>query len=96
MRDNTKTQWVEKEGRLVLPEQLTMNVLAAYLKKGGWLALPVRQVDFSSVIKADSAILAVLLVWNEKCEETLQVIGLPEELKTLIALYDLESAISLV
>jgi len=80
---------------MVLPEQLTIDILAKLLKQKNWLSLPVKQVDFSRVIKADSTIFAVLLVWAANIEEKLQVIKLPEELTTLIKLYDLEDVVDL-
>lgn len=89
-------QWHDSESRLVLPAQLTIDVLAVMLKKNNWLALPVKQVDFSQVEKADSAILAVLLVWASSTEEKLQVKHLPEELYTLVKLYDLDSELALI
>jgi len=89
-------QWHGSEARLILPAQLTIDVLAVMLKKNKWLALPVKQVDFSQVEKADSAILAVLLVWASNAEEKIQVKKLPEELHTLVKLYDLDSEMTLI
>ena len=89
-------QWHDSEARLVLPAQLTIDALAVMLKKNKWLALPVKQVDFSQVEKADSAILAVLLVWASSIEDKLQVKQLPDDLHTLIKLYDLDSELILI
>ncbi|MEA1990531.1 MAG: STAS domain-containing protein [Pseudomonadota bacterium] len=93
---NANGHWHDSEARLVLPAQLTIDALAVMLKKNKWLGLPVKQVDFSQVEKADSAILAVLLVWASNTEEKLQVKQLPEELYTLVKLYDLDSQITLI
>lgn len=84
-------QWNVAEGLLVLPEELTIDVLAGLLKKENWLKLPVKQVDFSKVLKADSAILAVLLTWAANSEERLKIIKLPDDLQTLVKLYDLDN-----
>ena len=89
-------QWDDSQARLVLPAQLTIDALAVMLKKNKWLALPVKQVDFSQVEKADSAILAVLLVWASNTEDKLQVKQIPDELHTLVKLYDLDSEITLI
>lgn len=93
---NDNGQWHDSEAVLVLPSQLTIDALAVMLKKNKWLALPVKQVDFSQVEKADSAILAVLLVWASNLEEKLQVKQLPDELHTLVKLYDLDLEITLI
>ena len=93
---NDNGQWHDAEARLVLPAQLTIDVLDVMLKKNKWLALPVKQVDFSQVEKADSAILAVLLVWASSIEEKLQLKQLPDELYTLVKLYDLDSEFTLI
>lgn len=95
-QSNAEIQWMESEARLILPAQVTIDVLPGLLKKNDGLNLPVQQVDFSQVVKADSAILAVLLVWNAKSNQVLQVIQLPKELQTLIKLYDLEGIFTLV
>lgn len=94
--NNLAECWNESESKLVLPEQLSIDLLAELLKQNSWLTLPVKQVDFTHVIKADSAIFAVLLVWAANLDEKLQVIKLPEELTTLIKLYDLEDVVALV
>ncbi|WP_040725984.1 lipid asymmetry maintenance protein MlaB [Thiomicrorhabdus sp. Kp2] len=88
--------WDSVESKLVLPAQLGINQLAALIKENGWLSLPVKKVDFSQVIKADSAIFAVLLIWSSNLDEKLQVIQLPEDLQTLIKLYDLDEVLALV
>ncbi|BCN92799.1 hypothetical protein THMIRHAM_05840 [Thiomicrorhabdus immobilis] len=87
---NGTLQWNAADELLVLPEQLTIDVLAGLLKTQNWLSLPVKQVDFSQVLKADSAILAVLLTWAAHSEERLTIIKLPDELQTLVKLYDLD------
>jgi len=92
----TSESWIESEATLVLPETISIDVLAEVLKQNKWLLLPVKKVDFSKVIKADSAILAVLLIWSASLTDKLQIIQLPEELKTLITLYGLEDVVALV
>lgn len=89
-------QWNEAESLLVLPSLLTIDVVADLLKKHKCLELPVKEVDFSQVNKADSAILAVLLVWAQNAQTTIRVKQLPEELLTLVNLYDLDTSVSLV
>jgi len=87
-------EWNASEGLIRLPERLTIDVLPGLLKKENWFKLPVKQIDFSKVRKADSAILAVLLSWSANTEQQLTVIDLPEDLKTLVNLYDLENEFS--
>jgi len=93
---NLSVNWNEAESTLILPETISIDVLAGLLKQNKWLLLPVKKVDFSNVTKADSAILAVLLIWSANLKDKLQILQLPEELKTLITLYGLEDVIALV
>lgn len=89
-------EWNASEGLMCLPERLTIEVLPGLLKKENWLKFPVKQVDFSKVSKADSAILAVLLSWSANTEQQLTVINLPADLQTLVNLYDLENEFSYI
>ena len=92
----TLSSWSSQESTLVLPSHLDITQLASLIKQDGWLELPVKKVDFSQVVKADSAIFAVLLLWSSKLSEKLQVIHLPDDLLTLIKLYDLDDVLALV
>ncbi|MDX1352062.1 MAG: STAS domain-containing protein [Thiomicrorhabdus sp.] len=95
--DNSNAMiWDATDFKVTLPSQLSIDQLAALIKQNGWLNLPVKKVDFSQVSKADSAIFAVLLIWASRVEEKLQVINLPEDLQTLIKLYDLDEVLALV
>lgn len=81
-----------------LPVRLTLDEAAATL---GHLQLtlasqpgPVVQVDASALMHFDSSAVAVLLEVSRHLQEqgkTLQVTGLPERLRDLLALYGVES-----
>lgn len=93
---SNQTGWNDVEAKLVLPEQVGIDLLADLIKQNKWLKLPVKKVDFSQVVKADSAIFAVLLIWAANTDEPLEVIQLPEDLKVLIKLYDLDDVLTLI
>ena len=76
-----------------LPQVVTLETLPGLLKSKAILALPVKQVDFSQVQQADSAILALLLIWSKNSPPPVKVLKLPNELESLMKLYDLESII---
>ena len=87
-------KWCEKTAVITLPSTVTLETLPALLKQEkGVLSLPVKQVDFSAVKQADSAILALLLIWSKNTPSPLHVIQLPQTLQNLVALYDLESIV---
>jgi len=94
-------EWCEKTAVITLPSIVTLETLPALLKQTkNALSLPVKMVDFSVVKQADSAVLALLLIWSknstpqggtENSPPPIQVLDLPRSLQGLIALYDLES-----
>ncbi len=87
-------EWCEKTAVIKLPPSVTLESLPALLKQAkNTLLLPVKQVDFSLVQQADSAILALLLIWSKNTSPPLRMIALPSSLMGLIALYDLESIV---
>lgn len=87
-------KWCEKTAVITLPSLVTLETLPALLKQvKGVLSLSVKQVDFSAVKQADSAILALLLIWSKNSPPPFHVINLPETLQGLVALYDLESIV---
>ncbi|VAW49967.1 hypothetical protein MNBD_GAMMA04-2183 [hydrothermal vent metagenome] len=92
-------EWCEKTAVIKLPSSVTLETLPALLKQAkNSLSLPVQQVDFSLVQQADSAILALLLIWSknsapESSPSPLKIVALPNSLRGLIVLYDLESIV---
>jgi ABC-type transporter Mla MlaB component len=87
-------EWCEKTAVITLPSIVTLEALPALLKQTkNALSLPVKTVDFSAVKQADSAVLALLLIWSKNSPPPLQVLELPHALQGLIALYDLESIV---
>ena len=93
--DNRSSQgrWVPESATLHLPEQSDFQSLAKQIKQSAWLTLPVARVDFSEVKKADSATLSLLLFWAKQQHSPLEVIDLPEQMKTLIDLYDMKDVL---
>lgn len=93
MTDNqnalSQGKWCAESTTLTLPAQLGIESLPQIIKQNNWLKLPVSRVDFSQVKKADSAILSVLLWWAQQNNEALEVLAVPEKIKTLIDLYDM-------
>ncbi len=85
--------WSEKEGLMTLPQEVTLQSLPLLLKKRSVLKAPVIEVDFSQVKQADSAALALLLLWSGNIGKALKVRNMPAELVTLATLYDLETVL---
>lgn len=92
----SNTDWKESAACLCLPEQIAIENLSALIKQQSWLKLPVQMADFSQVKKADSAILAVLLAWNNVLDHKLKVKNVPAELLTLVDLYDLQDVFEFI
>ncbi len=86
-------EWFSGQAKLVLPENLDIEILPKLIKQGGWLSLPVKEVDFSQVKKADSAILSVLLLWAQAAQNAIKVTHFPSQLQTLVELYDMHTVI---
>ncbi|MCF6298706.1 MAG: STAS domain-containing protein [Thiomicrorhabdus sp.] len=87
-------EWCEKTAVITLPSVVTLETLPALLKQAkNSLSLSVKTVDFSAVKQADSAVLALLLIWSKNSSPPIQVLELPQSLQGLIALYDLESMV---
>lgn len=87
--------WSETSGLMTLPVEVTLQTLPQLLKTKTVLKYPVLEVDFSHVKLADSAALALLLVWSGSTGTALKVKNMPDELHTLTALYNLESVLEL-
>lgn len=87
-------EWSEKTAVVTLPSDVTLEVLPVLLKQTkNILSLSVKVVDFSAVKQADSAVLALLLMWSRNSTSPIHVLELPDSLQGLIALYDLESMV---
>lgn len=87
--------WSETRGLVTLPVEVTLQTLPQLLKTKALLKYRVLEVDFSGVKLADSAALALLLVWSGNTGTALKVKNMPSELHTLTTLYDLESVLEL-
>jgi len=81
------------QAKLTLPGDVSIGVLPGLIKQQGWLTLPILEVDFTGVTKADSAILAMLLFWAKRASTPLKITGFPKQLDNLITLYDLQSVV---
>lgn len=91
------------DGRLLIEGPVTMQTVGALLESGralcrqdgckqGWL------VDFSGVTAVDSAALALVLAWMRAARERGSTLGLahvPESLRALALLYDLQEILPL-
>lgn len=91
--DSNYGDWDGTTSTLVLPDQLTVDTLGPLIKQAKWLELPVTNVDFSYVKKADSAILAILLTWFVQVNQPLKIKNMPDKVRTLVSLYNLEHII---
>ena len=91
-----KIDWDESQSRVSLQGDIRIGDLPVLLKGQSWQNWSVHQVDFSAVERADSAILALMLVWAQQAGRPLEIKQLPEELRTLIDLYDLQQVVHLV
>jgi len=98
----TNLEWNESTGTIIMPNDVTIEVLSELLKVKKVLSYPVKMVDFSAVQQVDSAVLALLLVWSknstpqggtENSFPPIQVLNAPDELLGLMRLYDLEEVI---
>ncbi len=78
---------------ITLPENLSIDELPSLIKKGRWLDKPVDELDFSQVRKADSAILSLILFWAQNSGVPIKLTHVPEDVQTLIELYDLQTVI---
>ncbi|WP_319380032.1 STAS domain-containing protein [Thiomicrorhabdus sp.] len=89
-------EWMPQSKTVIMPEEVTLKTLPALLKANkGWRDMTVETVDFSKVVRADSAVLALLLVWRAGVAQPLQMQAFPEQLATLVGLYDLDDVLSL-
>ena len=86
-------EWCERRSTIILPRDVTLEVLSDKLNVKEVLAYPVKVVDFSAVQQVDSAVLALLLVWSKNSPPPLQVLKPPAELLGLMRLYDLEEVV---
>lgn len=89
---------IRAEGdRLVVEGSVTMHTVGALLETGRALCgdgqcAGTRSVDLSAVTAVDSAALALVLAWmraSRAAGRTLVLVGVPEPLRSLAALYDL-------
>lgn len=94
-KESVQQSWDATNGRLRLPQQLSIQLLPKLIKQEKWLELPVTTVDFSQVEKADSAILSVVLHWAKAQQAPIKIIALPKALVSLIELYDLQDVLHL-
>ncbi|WP_178861392.1 STAS domain-containing protein [Thiomicrorhabdus cannonii] len=79
---------------LLLPEYVTVRTVPGILQRVESSGRVPVTVDFSRVQQADSVALALLLRWQSQLKQPLQVVALPDQLKTLLPLYDLERVLS--
>ena len=87
----------DKDSQCVtLPAVVNVHTLPLLLKKQDWLSYCVGTVDFTQVTHADSATLSLLLTWYGVTQRPITVINLPQTLKTLVGLYQLEPILAAV
>ncbi len=92
----SKLVWYDDTGVMCLPERVTIETLPELLKPKELLSLKVKTIDFGQVQQADSAVLALLLMWSKNSPPPMTLLNPPTELQGLITLYDLESVINVV
>ncbi len=94
---------IREEGeRLIIEGPITMETAAGLLDSGRRLCGQVecsagRVIDLSGVTSVDSAALAVVLAWMRAAGSgrTLRIEGVPPQLRSLAALYDLAEVLPL-
>ncbi|MBF6057223.1 MULTISPECIES: STAS domain-containing protein [Thiomicrorhabdus] len=87
-------EWMPQSKIVVMPEEVTLKTLPGLLKAHSqWCDFAVETVDFSKVTHADSAVLALLLAWRTRASKPIRVKNLPDELSTLLGLYDLDDVL---
>ncbi|WP_130536825.1 STAS domain-containing protein [Thiomicrorhabdus indica] len=82
---------------LVIPAEATLLELSAWLKKEQVLVKNSNVLDFSQMRKGDSSILALMLYLQSQLPAGQKLLArhFPEQLKTLLELYDLENTFEL-
>ncbi len=91
-RQSVNIEWIAS-GVLKLPAVVNVETVPELLKLVDRAKQPLTTVDFSDVVQADSVALALLLKWQTASKQPIQVQHLPEDLQTLVHLYDLESVL---
>ena len=91
---NLSPKWLE-EGVLRLPEVVNVATVPVILKWVEASSKFISVVDFSKVEQADSVALALILSFQMEASQSIEVRHLPEELTTLVHLYDLDQVFQL-
>ncbi|MDG6777427.1 STAS domain-containing protein [Thiomicrorhabdus sp. zzn3] len=90
--ENQSLHWLS-ETSLALPGVVTVKTVPTLLRQFEKQPGKVEMVDCTAVHQADSSALALLLSWQSQLDQPLKIKGLPEQLQTLLHLYDLESVL---
>ncbi|MBN2647406.1 MAG: hypothetical protein JXR44_06455 [Thiotrichales bacterium] len=86
---NPDYQWLPEQRTLLLPAQLTLDKLDAWLTRNGLLKLPVETVDFAQNQTLDSALLALMVHWSLQAKRPIRLLNPTAQFMTLMTLYDL-------
>lgn len=85
-----ETAAIAEDSLIKLSGHIDMDAVASFYAQGiKSLVTPVEVVDCSMVKEADSSCLALLLYFQSLIDHPLKVLSLPDDLKVLVDLYNL-------
>lgn len=86
-----ETAAIVDQNLIKLSGQINMDAVASFYTQGiKSLVNPIEVVDCSNVKEADSSCLALLLYFQSLIDHPLKVLSLPDDLKVLVNLYNLD------
>lgn len=86
-----ETAAIVDQNLIKLSGQINMDAVASFYAQGiKSLVNPIEMVDCSNVKEADSSCLALLLYFQSLIDHPLKVLSLPDDLKVLVNLYNLD------
>uniref|UniRef100_Q31GZ5 MlaB-like STAS domain-containing protein n=1 Tax=Hydrogenovibrio crunogenus (strain DSM 25203 / XCL-2) TaxID=317025 RepID=Q31GZ5_HYDCU len=86
-----ETAAIVDQNLIKLSGQINMDAVASFYAQGiKSLVNPIEVIDCSNVKEADSSCLALLLYFQSLIDHPLKVLSLPDDLKVLVNLYNLD------
>jgi ABC-type transporter Mla MlaB component len=80
---------------LKVPDQLALSDLPGFIERSGVLKQSFSEVDCTELEVADSGFLALIVMSSVALDAPVKVKAMPESLKKLVSLYNLENYIEL-
>ena len=86
-----ETAAIVDQNLIKLSGQINIDAVASFYAQGiKSLVNPIEVIDCSNVKEADSSCLALLLYFQSLIDHPLKVLSLPDDLKVLVNLYNLD------